>query len=69
MSFAEPSNAAKQTDGSGESSNAQVGNSASKQQDGRQHAVHAERAEPGPDVHVDKEAGIVSISQIPPGSR
>jgi len=30
---------------------------------------HAERAEAGPDVHVDKEAGTISIARLPPGSR
>lgn len=28
-----------------------------------------ERAEAGPDVHVDKPAGIISIANLPPGSR
>lgn len=28
-----------------------------------------ERAEAGPDVHVDKPAGIISITHLPPGSR
>ena len=28
-----------------------------------------ERAEAGPDVHVDKAAGVVSIGNLPPGSR
>ena len=63
---AEPHEAAKQTHEPNEDMNAQVSKSASKQQKAHQ---HAERAEAGPDVHVDKEAGIVSISHIPPGSR
>lgn len=29
----------------------------------------SERAEAGPDVHVDKPAGIISIANLPPGSR
>ena len=30
---------------------------------------HAEHAEAGPDVHVDKAAGTISIAHLPPGSR
>lgn len=67
--YAEQDQSAQQAEQSGvpHERSDQLQQSTSKDKHEEEH--RAARAEAGPDVHVDKEAGIISIANLPPGSR